>query len=211
MKILHKHLIDKKNNLIMNHNNEQPTLDTYVKKLPYKKDTLIEYIPKWEQSINYNVRDNPILKVERLFLSFHKENKEIFTNTVNLISHNISFWNIVCKYVDETYLLISKSYQQANRSFLMTQIKELVVHQDVKKYLSSRRMYPILEMLDHSKCEFTKKHRKACGFFLAFFLERNIQIEDELFTYYLNTSTDNIIRINRNASGFWYDEILDKK
>ena len=206
-----------------------PTLYTYVQQLPYKKDTSIDYVSQWEQSGHYKQKPSAMLKVERLFMCFNKQKENnTFTKiaspnhalnintTSNIISQNTSFWNIVCKYIDETHSVVSKSYQQSNRSFLMTQLKELVVQSDVKKYLTSRRMYPILEMLDHPRTEFTKKHCKACGFFLAFLLGRKIRIEEEVFTYSVDTVSDDssvetCIHIKRNPSGFWYEETLDKK
>lgn len=212
-----------------------PTLYTYVQQLPYKKETSIDYPSQWEQSREYKQKPTAMLKVERLFLCFNKPKENntftktgngngngaacaVSNTTSNIVSQNTSFWNIVCKYIDETHSVVSKSYQQSNRSFLMTQLKDLVVQSDVKKYLTSRRMYPILEMLDHPRTEFTKKHCKACGFFLAFLLGRKIQIEEEVFTYSIDSDADSddssvatCIHIKRNPSGFWYEETLDKK
>lgn len=208
-----------------------PTLYTYVQQLPYKKETSIDYPSQWEQSREYKQKPSAMLKVDRLFLCFNKpKENNTFTKTphsssaantnanLNIVSQNISFWNIVCKYIDETHSVVSKSYQQSNRSFLMTQLKDLIVQSDVKKYLTSRRMYPILEMLDHPRSEFTKKHCKACGFFLAFLLGRKIRIEEEVFTYSMDSdahsddsSVATCIHIKRNPSGFWYEETLDKK
>lgn len=175
-----------------------PNLYHYVKKFPQSKTKEVEDHCT-QQRIDYPEKKNPVKKVERLFLPFQKTTTEASTQ-----SHNESLWKILCKYIDKDHTLTSKSYQSENMSYLIRSLRDFVVKPEIRSILTSRRMYPILEMLDKPYVEFTRQHQNAIGFFFAYLLEYKIKIDNDNYLYH--PESVNTLTISRNSKGYWYEQ-----
>lgn len=185
------------------------TLYPYYQRLPLhteaESEFAIDFSSPWQQSLNYPIREKAIQSVEKLFLPFVKEKK---TERKSLLSQNISLWKIFCETLDPSFSMYPESYQEHHVRFWIEQLKEWMVQPEVKNYLTSRRMYPILQLLDRPTCEWTKHHQRAIGFLWNFLMECSIQIEQERFTQSSDESIE--IVIQRNLKGYWY-MVKDKK
>jgi hypothetical protein len=175
-----------------------PNLYYYVKKFPQTKAKEVEE-DSTQQCVSYPEKKNPVKKVDRLFLPFQKITTEASTQ-----SNNESLWKILCKYIDKDHIITTKSYQNENLSYLIRSLKEFVVKPDIRSILTSRRMYPILEMLDKPYVEFTRQHQNAIGFFFAYLLEYKIKIDNDNYTYL--PESVNILTITRNSKGYWFEQ-----
>ena len=193
---------------------QYPTIAYYYHQLPKHKESTIDYTSSWQQSIEYRSRPSAIQPVEKLFLPFHKESP---VKDVQRISQNSSLWHLFCQRMDLHHSMVSTSYQKQNVSFFIQHLKNFMVEKDIKSLFTSRRMYPILDMLDRPTSEFTKHHRKAIGFLWTFLFHESIYVEEELFSYskeelfsYTTHSTEEPTKILRNAKGIWFQQ-ADKK
>lgn len=194
--------------------NHYPTIDYYYQQLPKQKDSNVFYISPWQQSFEYRSRPSAILPVEKLFLPFHKESQ---VKEVQRMSQNGSLWHLFCQRLDLHYSMVSISYQKQNVSFFIQHLKNFMVEKEIKSLFTSRRMYPILDLLDRPMSEFTKHHRKAIGFLWTFLFHESIYVEEELFNYSKEElfsgsthSPQEPIKILRNAKGIWFQQ-TDKK
>lgn len=183
-----------------------PTINYYYQQLPKQKDSNDVYTSSWKQSVQYRSRASAIQPVEKLFLPFHKESQ---VKEVQRISQNSSLWHLFCQRLDLHHSMVSTSYQKQNVSFFIEHLKNFIVEKDIKSLFTSRRMYPILDLLDRPMSEFTKHHRKAIGFLWTFLFHESIYVEEELFSCSTH-SLEEPIKILRNTKGIWFQQ-TDKK
>jgi len=189
------------------------TLEEYIQKLPQNNHTLIDYPAKWEQSEHYRVKEPILKKIERVYLPFAGAGAGGTTASAtakSTISHNDTLWGVLCSYIDENYNLTPRSYQIESRRYLISKLKEFMTQPDIRRLFTGRRMYPLLQLLDHPRCECLKNHYKAIGFLFSYLLNRIVHVEGEIIQYGEVASEARPIFLIRNPKGIWYDE-ADKK
>jgi len=175
-----------------------PNLYYYVKKFPQTKTKEVDDHCT-QQSVVYPEKKNPVKKIDRLFLPFQK-----ITSEPSLQSNNESLWKILCKYIDREHIHTSKSYQSENVAYLIRSLRDFIVKPEIRSILTSRRMYPILELLDKPYVEITRQHQNAIGFLFAYLLEYKIKIDNDQYIYHPDSV--NVLTIGRNSKGYWYEQ-----
>ena len=158
-------------------------IHTFVQLLPEENDIDLSFDHSFCQKINYPIIKNPIQAIQKKSLSFKREdNNNSFTFTK-------SIWQQVVSYFDETYFMSPPSLKHNHLQFFMQSLKNYITDPVLFKFLSGRRGYPLLELLDKPKVELQKKHVNALGHILSFLL-------------------DQVVYINDNAYG-WKDDLLE--
>lgn len=177
-----------------------PNLYNYFSKLPDEGQVInIKRFPT-EQCIEYDIKQNPVKNIERIFLPIKKT-----TNIPSSNSNNESLWKVLANIIDENNKIYSNIFQKENTLYLMRSLKDFITTPVIKSIITGQRMYLILELLDKPYTELTLKHRSALGYFLSFLLNSTIQIDENIYTHnYVNSDTSKTIGFSRNSNGFWY-------
>lgn len=165
----------------------------FVKQLPEENDVELSYNNSFQQMVNYPILKNPIQVIQKKSLSFKKEeNNNSFTFTK-------SIWQQVVSYFDETYSISSPSLKQDHLQFFMQSLKNYITDPVLFKFLSGRRGYPLLELLDKPKVELQKKHISALGYLLSFLIDQVIYINEVAYGWTDALSESNL---KINIKGF---------
>lgn len=176
-----------------------PTIYTYASRL---SDVSVEQDPfsatlPFEQCIGYADKPNPIQNVERMHLEFHSRRKD-GSETV----HTLSLWSLIASQLDSIHLLGNPSMKRANVQFLTRVLKDYITEKTMYSFLTARRVYPLLELLDKPRVVFEKKHQQAFGYFLSFLLHKQVTVLGEMYSWSRECEESNI-RIVKNSEGFW--------
>jgi hypothetical protein len=150
---------------------------TFVKLLPEDNDIDLSFDKSFQQTITYPIIKNPIQTIQRKPIFFKKEEyTSSFTSTK-------SIWQQVVSYFDETYSISSPSLKQDHLQFFMHSLKNYITDPVLFKFLSGRRGYPLLELLDKPKVELQKKHVNALGYILSFLLDQIVYINEKPYEW----------------------------
>ena len=138
----------------------------YVKQLPNESTEEISIEHPFEQCISYPFIKNPIQSVPKKEISIHPIQKL----SPYTLTHTI--WNQVVSYLDETYTLCNPSLKYTRNHFFINSLKNYIMDPILFKFLSGRRAYPVLELLDQPRLEMQKKHVQALGYVLSFLFDK---------------------------------------
>jgi hypothetical protein len=104
------------------------------------------------------------------------ESKSKFTDTYSL-------WSIITGLLDSSHHLGNPSMQRCNVRFVTDSLKAYCSDKTILTFLTSRRIYPLMELLDKPKVEFEKKHQNAIGYFLSFLLDKAVTINNTAYRW----------------------------
>ena len=168
-------------------------IHTFVQLLPEENDVELSIDNSFCQAITYPIIKNPIQAIQKKVVSFKKE------DTINNFTFTKSIWQQVVCYFDETYSISSPSLKQDHLQFFMQSLKNYITDPVLFKFLSGRRGYPLLELLDKPKVELQKKHVNALGYILSFLIDQIVFINDKPYGW-----MDNLLESNLkiNIKGF---------
>lgn len=155
----------------------------YVKKLP-ESSHYEQTISKFEQAIKYPSQPVPIRPCAKLPLSFQ--------NTNSTYCYTDRLWQYVLLQIDETNGLFNHSLKQCYIHFFKKALKDFIMDRPLMKFLTSRRAYAILELLDKPKVLIERKHITALGYFLSFLLNKQISIHEEQFEWTRDLEKSNV-------------------
>ena len=177
------------------------TIYAYASRLPSdislsQEDPFSTTLP-FEQCMEYKDKPNPIQNVERIHLEFHSHRKDV-SETV----HTLSLWSLVASLLDSVHLLGNPSMKRSNVQFLTRSLKDYITEKTMYSFLTARRVYPLLELLDKPRVVFEKKHQQALGYFLSFLLHKQVTLLGEVYRWSRECEDSNI-RIVKNREGFW--------
>lgn len=162
---------------------------TYVKCLPEENDIDLSFQPSCQQTITYPIIKNPIQTITKKQIGFKKDeltNKYTFTKSI---------WQQVVSYFDETYSMSSPSLKQDHVQFFIYNLKNYITDPVLFKFLSGRRGYPLLELLDKPKVELQKKHVTALGYLLSFLVDQVVYINDIAYAW-TDSLSESTLKIN---------------
>lgn len=174
------------------------TVYEYVSRLPKTTSTpyLQEDLPH-EQAVQYARKANPIRPIERIHLEFSQKQE-----TTNPRVHTSSLWSVVCALLEETHLLGNPSMKKCNVQFVTQSLQKYLTDKTIYSFLTGRRVYPLLELLDKPYVLYEKKHQSALGYFLSFLLHKGIIIDNEPYTW-SRECEPSTIHLQKNKQGFW--------
>ena len=162
----------------------------YVKQLPLEVTEDVISSTSFEQCISYPLIQNPIRSAPK---------KNIFTTPVPTTTSSYtltnSIWNQVITYLDETYTLCNPSLKYTRTHYFTQAFKNYIMDPILFKFLSGRRAYPVLELLDQPRLEIQKKHVQALGYVLSFLFDAIIYINDHPYSWNSDLN-DSSIKIN---------------
>ena len=133
------------------------TVYEYVSRLPKTTSTpyLQEDLPH-EQAVQYARKANPIRPIERIHLEFSQKQE-----TTNPRVHTSSLWSVVCALLEETHLLGNPSMKKCNVQFVTQSLQKYLTDKTIYSFLTGRRVYPLLELLDKPYVLYEKKHQRS--------------------------------------------------
>lgn len=170
-------------------------LDYYVSNLESKPLDLCSDTSNFLQSIVYADKPNPINQ------SPQKINVDFQTN----ISSTYSLWCCLAGIIDDIHLLGTPSMKKSNIALLKQSLKDYLSDRTIHTFLTGRRVYPIMELLDKPRIEIEKKHLNSLGYFISFLLNKTIHILDNEYTW-SRECPESDIKIMKNKEGFWFVE-----
>lgn len=170
----------------------------YISRLPKTTPSpyVCEELPH-QQSIQYARKPNPIRPIERVHLEFSQKQE-----TVNPRVHTGSLWSVITSLLEESHLLGNPSMKKCNVQFVSQSLQTYLTDKTIYSFLTGRRVYPLLELLDKPYVLYEKKHQSALGYFLSFLLHKSIMIEKESYAWSRDCEPSTI-HLQKNKQGFW--------
>lgn len=151
------------------------------------------------QSVVYPDKPNPLNQVPQKINVEYKESSSSDTN---------SLWSALAGIIDDIHLLGTPAMKKSNVSLLKQSFKDYLSDRTIHAFLTGRRVYPIMEMLDKPRIEVEKKHLNALGHFLSFLLNTSIVILDNEYKW-SRECLDSDIKIMKNNEGYWFVQKID--
>lgn len=194
---------------------QYPSIRPYFLRLPHEHSSsqtqTLSTAPSrpWEQCTEYPEKPSPIRELQRLRMEFGTPSANTNPNSTKLGKvwvNTYSLWSVVASFLDDTYSLSNPSLQKCHTQHLQVSLRAFVARPTVHRFLTGRRAYPILELLDKPRVEFEKKHQTAIGYFLSFLFDCTILMEDDTYSWSKNCGEAMYPRIRKNKYGFWFVE-----
>lgn len=172
-------------------------LDYYVSNLEPKTQLYSDSLGIFEQSIIYPDKPNPLKEACRSPVVISSNNRvQKYTNTFSL-------WSSVAEQIDTIHNIQTPTMKKQNIQFLTDTLKNYLSDKSVHMFLTGRRVYPIMELLDKPKLEFENKHQNALGYFLSFLFNESIYVVDTIYRWSSECS-DGSTRLLKNNDGYWF-------
>ena len=146
----------------------------YIKRLP-SESSFEEPQSKVIQCIDYPYRENPIKTTSKLTLTFTQKH-------INYC-YTDKLWLQVLNTIDPVFNMYNYSLKNCYLSYFKHALKEFIMDRTLMRFLTSRRAYAILELLDKPKVEIERKHITSLGYFLSFLLNKKITLHEEQFEW----------------------------
>jgi len=181
-------------------------INYYISELPLRENYVeVRVHDNFEQSAIYAEKKNPIKEVERLYLKFKCSSTPNDNNNLetSMLVNTYSLWSIIAGLIDDTHLLGNPSMKRCNIQYITGALKEFLSDKTMHSFLTGRRVYPIMELLDKPRVLFEKKHQNALGYFLSFLLNRPISILDNEYRWTREFEDADTINLIKNKDGFW--------
>lgn len=119
-----------------------------------------------------------------------------------LLNDTYTLWSIITSLLDCSHLLGNPSMQRCNVRFVTDALKAYCSEQTIHTFMTGRRIYPVMELLDKPKVEFGKKHQNAIGHFLSFLLDKTVTINNTSYQWTIDCAPSDIHLATKN-DGFW--------
>jgi hypothetical protein len=176
-------------------------LDYYVSHLESKPLDVYSYTSNFEQSIVYPDKLNPINTTTT-------EPQKINIEHVSVAGNTYSLWSCIAGIIDDIHLLGTPTMKKSNIKLLTQSLKDYISSKTIHSFLTGRRVYPILELLDKPRVEFEKKHQNAIGYFLSFLIDKSIYVLENEYKWSRDCHDSNM-RLSKNKEGYWFVEKID--
>ena len=176
-------------------------LDYYVSHLESKHLDVCGDTSNFTQSILYPDKPNPINT------SPQKINIE-FKTTKNNSTNTYSLWSAFAGIIDDIHLLGTPTMKKSNIQLLTLTLKDYLSDKTIHSFLTGRRVYPIMELLDKPRIDFEKKHQNAVGYFISFLLNKTIYVLENEYKWSRDCSNSNL-RLSKNNDGYWFVEKVE--
>jgi hypothetical protein len=181
-------------------------IDHYVSALPLRENYVERLVHNnFEQAAIYAEKKNPIKEVDRLYLKFKCSSNPSDNNNLEMstLVNTYSLWSIIAGLLDDTHLLGNSSMKRCNIQYITSALKEFLSDKTMHSFLTGRRVYPIMELLDKPRVLFEKKHQSALGYFLSFLLNKPVVILDNEYRWTRELESEDTINLSKNKDGFW--------
>lgn len=152
----------------------------------------------FQQCATYDDKANPIKVFDKIQLKFKCRDP---TNRPDVINTS-SLWYLLCGFIDDTHTICNNSMKKCNVQFLTRTLKDYLSDKTMHTFLTGRRAYPIMELLDRPRTKFEKKHQTAVGFLFSFLLDKKISICEVEFDW-SGECKESVGNIDINPEGFW--------
>lgn len=164
-------------------------IHAFVKLLPEENEIDLTFNELFQQTISYPIIKNPIQSIVKKNIQSNQSDQNFkFTFTKPI-------WQQVVSYFDETYSISSPSLKHDHMQFFMQSLKNYITDPVLFKFLSGRRGYPLLELLDKPKVELQKKHVTALGYLLSFLVDQVVYINEVAYSW-TDALTESNLKIN---------------
>lgn len=114
-----------------------------------------------------------------------------------------SLWAMLTNFMDDTHSICNQSMRRCNVQFTTRALREYLSDKTIHAFLTGRRVYPLMELLDRPRTRFEKKHQTAVGFLFSFILDKKVSICDIEYNW-SNKCTMSVGNIDINPEGFWF-------
>lgn len=185
---------------------DQHDIDYYVSALPSRTiegggADIISL--DFQQSKVYAEKPNPIKEVtERIHLTFASPVSASASPLKKESVNTYSLWSIVAGLLDSSHLMGNPSMKRCNIQFVTQSLKNYLADKTINSFLTGRRTYPLMELLDKPRVDFDKKHQSALGYFLSFLLDTTVSIIDTPYCW-SDECAESDINLLRTHEGFW--------
>lgn len=157
-----------------------------------------EPTPLFQQCAIYDDKANPINAFDKVQLKFKCRDP---TNRPDVINTS-SLWALLCGFIDDTHTICNNTMKKCNVQFVTRSLREYLSDKTMHTFLTGRRIYPIMELLDRPRTKFEKKHQNAVGFLFSFLLDKKISICEIEYDWSGECKTS-VGTIDINPEGFW--------
>jgi hypothetical protein len=179
------------------------TIDFYVASLPARieddRNREAGVDNPFMQCCVYADKVHPIKDVEKTVIVGGEERER---RPKVLLNDTYTLWSIITRLLDCSHLLGNPSMQRCNVRFVTDALKAYCSEQTIHTFMTGRRIYPLMEMLDKPKVEFEKKHQAAIGHFLSFLLDKAVTINNMSYRWTTECAPSDIHIAVKN-DGFW--------
>lgn len=177
------------------------TIDFYVASLPTRVEDERE-----EEDVNnsfvqcgvYADKVHPIKEVDKTVIVSGGEERRPKV----LLNDTYTLWSVITGLLDCSHLLGNPSMQRCNVRFVTDALKAYCSEQTIHTFLTGRRIYPLMELLDKPKVEFEKKHQNSIGHFLSFLLDKAVTINNTSYRWTTECAPSDIQLAVKN-DGCW--------
>lgn len=169
-------------------------LDYYVSHLESKHTDTCSDTGCFQQSIVYPDKPNPINQ---------KPSQPINVDFQTNSSSTNSLWNSIAGIIDDIHVLGTPAMKKNNIATLKQSLKDYLSERTIHTFLTGRRVYPLMELLDKPRIEIEKKHLHALGHFISFLLNKSIHILENEYKWSKDCQ-DSDIKIMKNNEGYWF-------
>lgn len=170
-------------------------LDYYVSHLESKPLDICNDTCCFQQSIVYPDKPNPINQTpQKINVDYHSSS-----------SNTTSLWSAIAGIIDEIHLIGTPAMKKSNIATLKQSLKDYLSDRTIHTFLTGRRVYPLMELLDKPRVEIDKKHLHALGHFISFLLNKSIHILENEYKWSKDCEESNIT-LMKNNEGFWFVE-----
>jgi hypothetical protein len=173
-------------------------LNYYVSNLESKPLDIHCPTCSFEQSIVYPDKPNPINQKTT-------NPTKIDVDFQSTTSSTNSLWCALAGIIDDIHLLGTHTMKKNNIAILKQALKDYLSDRTIHAFLTGRRVYPLMELLDKHRIEVEKKHLSALGHFLSFLLNKSIHILENEYKW-SKECLESDIKIMKNKEGYWFVE-----
>lgn len=171
-------------------------LEYYVSNLDSRALDVCDSPSNFEQSIVYPDKPNPIN--QRL------PEETITVDYQTATSSTQSLWCALAGIIDDIHLLGTPVMKKSNVATLKQSLKDYLSDRTIHTFLTGRRVYPLMELLDKPRIEVEKKHLNALGHFISFLLNKSIHILENEYKWSKDSCEESDIKIMKNNEGYWF-------
>jgi hypothetical protein len=174
-------------------------LEYYVSNLGSKEQLYTDSLGIFEQSILYPDKPNPLQKNAKspIIIPINIRPQK-YVNTHSL-------WCSIAGLIDEIHIIQTPTMKKQNVQFLTDSLKEYLSDKTIHSFLTGRRIYPLMELIDKPKILYEIKHQHALGYFLSFLFDISVYLNDSEYRW-SNDCDDGDIRLMKNNDGYWFIE-----
>lgn len=154
----------------------------------------------FQQSASYPDKPNPIkLDNSKISVKFKSTESGERPDVIN----TSSLWSLLTGFMDDTHVICNPSMKRCHVQFTIRLLREYLSDKTIHTFLTGKRVYPLMELLDRPRTKFEKKHHNAVGYFFSFILDKKISICNVEYNW-SGECDMSVGNIDINPEGFWY-------